>query len=136
MQQALGDELSFLDAWPGATTGTVEIAVAYRYEAVALAAVRIAVSLIHTELDASPGRFAFLREFEKHIAVNHPSRACRPDVVSVLTAADRRGIPIRTVDVDRGMVALGTGASEEGSQFRNEPSTSRTPSIRRSRSTL
>lgn len=110
MQRALGDQLTFVTVWPGGTPGIGEIAVAYRYDAVAMASAELAISLIRTMLDPPGRRFDFLREFEKRVAAKHPSRACRPDVVSVLAAADRRGIPIRAVDIERELVALGTGA--------------------------
>lgn len=110
MQQCLGDDVTFSSAWQNQEPDVVEVAAGYRSGSAALAAAQLAVRWFKRAIESPPASFDFLAEFDRHVAEQHPSRTCRPQIHSVLAAAERRGIPVRSLDVARGMVELGSGA--------------------------
>lgn len=110
MQQSLGDAVSVAIVAPGQQPDELSIVFGYRYEAVAHPAGQLAVQLVAQAVDATHAPLDLVAEWEHAVAALHPSRTCRPEIRSILAAAERRGIPVRSLDPARRMVELGTGA--------------------------
>jgi D-alanine-D-alanine ligase-like ATP-grasp enzyme len=110
MQRCLGDAVSFSTSDPGSNVDELQITFGFRYGEVGLAAAALAARLVAHAVESPAKPFDFLVEFQRTVAKAHPSRVCRPDVWAVLKAAKQREIPVRSLDLPRQMVSLGSGA--------------------------
>ena len=109
MQRCLGDAVSFSMCAPGSASDEVQIVFGYRYEDVGLAAAELAVRLVANAIERFLEPFDVLMELQRTVAIVHPTRTCRPDVRAVLDAAELRGVPVRSLDIPRQMIELGSG---------------------------